>query len=66
MGKAGMIEELVQYMAFCCALKRNIEATVAGKLVAVNFYHEQWAGLQLPISHGRVKAVRQGVKRAHR
>ena len=64
-GEAGMVEELLRYMAFCCAVKRNKEATVAGKLVAVNFYHEQWVGLSLPISHVRVKAVRQGIKRAH-
>ena len=65
MGKAGMATEQVQHMAFCCAVKKNKEATVAGKLVAVNFYHEQWVGLPLPISHARVKAVRQGIKRAH-
>ena len=46
-------------------MKKNKEATVVGKLVAVNFYHEQWVGLSLPISHVRVKAVWQGIKRAH-
>ena len=64
-GKARMGEELVQYMAFCCAVKTNIKTTVAGELEAVNFYHEQWVGLSLPISHVRVKAVRRGIKRAH-
>ena len=52
-------------MAFCCAVKPNKEATVAGKLVAVNFYHQQWVGLSLPINYVRVRAVRQGIKRAH-
>ena len=41
------------------------EATVAGKLVALNFYNERWVGLSLPTSHVRVRAVRQGIKRAH-
>ena len=36
-----MFEELVQYIAFCCAVKRNKEATVVRKLVAVKFYHEE-------------------------
>ena len=60
-----MAEELAQYMAFCCAVKRNKEVAVVGKLVAVNAYHEQWVGLSLPIKHVRVRAVRQGTKRAH-
>ena len=63
--EAEMVEELVQYMAFCFAVKRNKEATVAGKLVEVKFYREQWGGLSLPINHVRVRAVRQGIKRAH-
>ena len=65
MGKVGMVKEVAQYMAFCCAVENNKEATVAGKLVAVNFYHEQWLELPLSISHVSVKAVRQGIKRAH-
>ena len=40
MGEAGMVEELVQYMVFCCAVKRKVEATVARKLEAINFHHE--------------------------
>ena len=38
---------------------------MAGKLVAINIYHEQWVGLSLPVNHVMVRAVRQGVKRAH-
>lgn len=40
------------------------EGTIMGKLQAVNFYHEQWMGLLLPLGHFRVKLVRQGVARA--
>ena len=65
MEEAEIVEELVQYIAFCCAVKRNKDATVAGKLVAVNVCHEQWVGLSLPINHVRVRAVRQEIKRAH-
>ena len=60
-----MVEELMQYMAFCCAVEKNKEATIGGKLAAVNVYHDQWVGLSLPISHVRVRAVRQGVKGTH-
>ena len=65
MGKSGMAEELVQYMSFCCAVKKKKEETVTGKLVAVNFYLELWVGLPLPVSRVSVKAVTQGIKRAH-
>ena len=37
-----LVEELTEFMAYCCAGRKNKEATVAGKLMAVNFYHEQW------------------------
>ena len=60
MEKAEMVEELVQYMEFCGAVKRNKEATVPGKLVVINVYREQWVGLSLPVKHVRVRAVRQG------
>ena len=39
--------------------------TVAGKLVAVNVYCEPWVRLSLPMEHVMVRAVRQGIKRAH-
>ena len=61
MEEAEMVKELAQYMAFCCALKRKKKATASGKLVTVNFCHGQWVGLSLPISHVRVRAVRQGI-----
>ena len=38
---------------------------MAGKLVAVNLYHEQWVGVSLPLQHFRIKAVKKGIKRAH-
>ena len=31
------VEELAEFMAYCCAERKNKEATVAGKLVAVTF-----------------------------
>ena len=52
-------------MAYCCAERTNKEAAVAGKLMAVNFHHEQWRGLSLPLQHFRIKAVEKGIKRAH-
>lgn len=53
MGDARMIEELAQYVAFSCAMKRIDERTVARKLVAVNLYLEQWVGLSLRMRKGK-------------
>ena len=60
-----VVDELAEYMTFCCAVRGNRESTVAGKLVAVKFFHEQWMGKSLPLNHFRIKAVREGIKRAH-
>ena len=38
---------------------------MAGKLMTVDFYHEQWLGLSLPLQHFRIKVARKGIKRAH-
>ena len=34
-----LVEELTEFMAYCCAERKNKESTVAGKLVAVNDHH---------------------------
>ena len=60
-----VVDELVEHMAYCCAVRGNQEPTVAGKLVAVNFFHEQGMGKSLPLNHSRIKAVKEGIKRAH-
>ena len=50
---------------YCYAVRGNRESTLAGKLVAVNFFHEQWMGKSLPLNHFRIKTDREGIKRAH-
>ena len=60
-----VVDDLVKYVAYCCAVRGNRESTVAGKLVAVNFFHQQWMGRSLPLNHSRIKAVKEGIKRAH-
>lgn len=37
--------------------------TVAGKLIAVNVYHERWVGRSPPQQHFRIKAVREWIMR---
>ena len=59
------MDELAEYMAYCCAVRGNRESTVAGKLVEVNLFHEQWMGKSLPLNHFRIKVVKEGIKRAH-
>ena len=65
LGEWELVEELTEFIAYCCAEGRNKEATVAGKLMAVNFYHEQWGGLTLPLQHFRIQAVKKRIRRAH-
>lgn len=38
---SGLVDELTEFMAYCYVERKNKEVTVAGKLIAVNFYHEQ-------------------------
>ena len=64
-GEWELVEELTEFMAYCCAERKNKEATVAGKLLAVNVYHEQWGVLSLPLQPVRIQAVKKGNRRAH-
>ena len=57
--KIEVVDELAEYMAYCCVARGNREKTRVGKLVAVNFFHEQWVGRSLPLDHFRVKAVKK-------
>ena len=36
-----IVEELAEYMAYCSANLGNMDSTIMGKLVAVNFDHQQ-------------------------
>ena len=54
-----VVDELAEYVAYCCAVRGNRESTVAGKLVAVKFFHEQWMGKMLPLNDFRIKAVKK-------
>lgn len=44
---------------------RNREATLAGKLLGVNVFHEKWVGRILLSNHFRIKGVEEGINRAH-
>ena len=65
MGETELIRELVEFMGYCCAGKGNKESTIVGKLVAINFYHEKFLGLSMPMSNPLIRSARQGIKRAH-
>lgn len=60
-----VVEELVEYMAYCCATRGKREMTVIGNLVAVNFLHEQWVERPPPLSHLLIKVVKEDIKKAH-
>lgn len=38
------MDELAEFVVYCCAEWKNKEATVAGTLLPVNVYNEQWGG----------------------
>ena len=49
----------------CCPEKGNQESTLVGKLVAVNFNHDQLLGLSMPVGNRSIKSVREGIKMSH-
>ena len=49
MGEMELVRELVEFMGYCWAGKRNKESTIVGNLVAINFYNEQLLGLSVPM-----------------
>ena len=51
-----IVEGLTEFMAYCCAERKNKESIV---------YHEQWVGLSSLLQHFRIKAVEKKIKRAH-
>ena len=58
MDEWGLADELTEIVAYCCAERKNKEATVAGNLMAaVHFYHEQWGGLSRPRKQFRIEDV---------
>ena len=59
------VVELAEFMGYCCTEKVNKETTIAGKLVAINFYLDLFVGLSLPLGNPLSKSVKQGIKRAH-
>ena len=63
MGGMKLVAELAEFMGYCCAEKGN-KMTIAGKLVAIIFYHEQFVGLSLPLGNPLIKSVKPGIKRA--
>ena len=65
MGKEELAAELTEYIGYCCARKGSKESIIAGKLVAVQLYHEQFVGLSSPLSNPLISSGKQGINRAH-
>ena len=64
-GEAELAAEIKEFMGYCCAGHGYKESTIAGKLVAVQFHHEQFVGLSLPLGNPLIRSVNQGIKTAH-
>ena len=65
MGEMELAAELEEFMEYCGAEKGNKETTIAGKLVAINFCHEQFVRPSMPLGNPLIRSVKQGIKRAH-
>jgi len=63
-GEMGIVDDLAAYMAYCASEKKNKEATVGAKLVAVNFYHLQYKRMKLPLDSPYIKGIREGIRRS--
>lgn len=60
-----MVHRNTEFVAYCCVASGSKEGAVAGKLAAVNFYHEQWMERLLPLASQRIKAVKDGSRKPH-
>ena len=60
-----VVQELAEFMGYSGAVLGNREATIKGKLVAVDFYHRQFRNQSLPLSSPFLKGVGQGIRRKH-
>jgi len=60
-----VIQALVEYVAWCCAVSGNQAGTIYGKLAAIQYFHRVDHGRELPINSDLVKRALQGVTRAH-
>ena len=66
MGEMELVGGLVEIMGCCCGGKINKgSTTTVRKVVAINFYHEQFVGLPVPMSDPLMIYVMQGVSREH-
>ena len=58
MGEMELVEELVEFMGYCCGGKWNQE------LITIKFYHEQFLGLSLPMNNPLIRPAMEGIKSA--
>jgi len=60
-----VVQALIEFVAWCCAVYGNQAGTISGKLAAIQYFHRVDHGRELPISSELVKRALQGVTRAH-
>ena len=64
MGEMELVGDLVEFMGYCWARKENKELTIVGKVLEIDFYHDQFLGLSVPMSFPLIRSVRQDIIRA--
>ena len=60
-----VLYELMEFMACRCFEHNNQQSAVRGYLAAIHFFHNMYAGWELPTSHYIKVAVGKGIDRAH-
>ena len=53
-----LAKECAEFIGYRCADKKNKKTTMAGKLMATNFYHEQLVRLSTPLGSPLVASVK--------
>lgn len=56
-------EALAAFMAHCHEVLKHRADTVGAKLSAVSYFHKIEAGVELPISHFMLQAIKKGIRR---
>ena len=58
-GETERAAEFAEVMGCCCPEKKNTVRTTAGKLMAINVYHEQSIGLSMHLGDPLMRSVKQ-------
>ena len=59
-GADSIADDIANFLAFLFFVRKNKMSTIAGKRVAVQYFHRR-AGIQLPLRHSYLQRVKAGL-----